>query len=279
MNRDSLFLWYSMSAVYYYSRDTFQTFLWEWKITLNPVKERRQASRPLLSFLGKPQINTCVRKQAILLIFVFFLLGSFARHGFTFIFIPTFCILNRKLFLEFCFLQNEKEFEKNTLGEGGRKRGGGWRAGMARGRGRGKRKTREERGRERNGNNQTYRYWLVILHSTNSPLIDVVLNARLVQFKHETEAHNQVTRRQEILFAPYHKAASREVLSSGGRFGHLRMMYPPRRGHNAGLPGGAVRHSHAPCFVEGLRRDRLAAGVFYYDASSAMEVGVNIEIT
>ena len=60
-----------------------------------------------------------------------------------------------------------------------------------------------------------------ILYSSDSSLIQVILDARFIKFKHKTEAHHQVTRWQEVLFAPYHKAPRGEVLSRGCCLGHL----------------------------------------------------------
>lgn len=117
-----------------------------------------------------------------------------------------------------------------------------------------------------------------ILYSSDSSLVQVILDTRFIKFKHKTKAHHQVTRWQEVLFAPYHEAPCGEVFSGGCRLGHLWMMYPPRWGHDSCLPCSTIWHRHAPGFIQGLWRDRLARGVLYYSTSGTMKIRVNVQI-
>lgn len=60
-----------------------------------------------------------------------------------------------------------------------------------------------------------------ILYSSDSSLVQVILDARFIKFKHKTKAHHQVARWKEVLFAPYHKAPCGEILSCGCCLRHL----------------------------------------------------------
>ena len=117
-----------------------------------------------------------------------------------------------------------------------------------------------------------------ILHSSDSSLVQVILDTRFIKFKHKTKAHYQVTRWQEVLFAPYHEAPCCEVLSRGCCLGHLWMMYPPCWGHDSSLPCSTIWHRHASSFIQGLWRDRLTRGVLYYNTSSTVKICVHVQI-
>lgn len=117
-----------------------------------------------------------------------------------------------------------------------------------------------------------------ILNSSDSSLVQVILDACFIKFKHKTKAHHQVARWKEVFFAPYHKAPCGEVLSCGCCLGHLWMMYPPCWGHDSCLPCSTVWHSHASGFIQGLWWNRLARRVLYYNTCGTVKIRVNVQI-
>ena len=124
----------------------------------------------------------------------------------------------------------------------------------------------------------TYLDCFSILYSSDSSLVQVILDACFIKFKHKTKAHHQVARWKEVFFAPYHKAPCGEVLSCGCCLGHLWMMYPPCWGHDSCLPCSTVWHSHASGFIQGLWWNRLARRVLYYNTCGTVKIRVNVQI-
>ena len=134
---------------------------------------------------------------------------------------------------------------------------------------------KKKRRQQRTG---TYLDCFSILNSSDSSLVQVILDACFIKFKHKTKAHHQVARWKEVFFAPYHKAPCGEVLSCGCCLGHLWMMYPPCWGHDSCLPCSTVWHSHASGFIQGLWWNRLARRVLYYNTCGTVKIRVNVQI-
>ena len=107
----------------------------------------------------------------------------------------------------------------------------------------------------------------------------MVSETRLVNLEQEPKTHHEMSRRQEILFAPYHEGPSGEVLSRGGSLGHLVMADPPSGSDYPGLPSGAVAHSHRASLIESTGRDGMTGWVLDNHTARPVEVRVDIEVS
>jgi len=86
----------------------------------------------------------------------------------------------------------------------------------------------------------------------------------VIKFKQETETHDEVTRRQVVLFASNHETACGQVLSSRGCLRHLVTLHPPCICDDFSIPGNTTKaHELSSCVLNLLTLQKKNETIYY----------------